>query len=329
MKVPVFFSVIMAVTGLILICAEGYPQPNTPKQNITSDIPAEVKEALKGLYSMNPPDLLMVGVELRKLGSRAVTAIPFLIDLLGDRTELMRPHGFSKYATLYPTSRGREAAKALAIIGTPAVRPLLNELMNQDLQVRGNAAFALGLIGDSRAVIPLISALKDRDSHVRENAATALGKIRDQRAGEHLVSVLKEDTNTFVRREAAKALGEIRGSGSMEALIAALRDEDVDVAEQATEALGKIKDPRAVKPLIILLKDKHSFVRGIVVRALGEISDPCAIEPLITVLRDQDSVNRYWAREALEKITGEDFEGDPEKWQQWWRQNQENFHRCR
>jgi HEAT repeat protein len=319
----------MAATGLILIYAEGYPRSNTPKQNITSDMPADVKEALKGLYSMNPPDLLMVGVELRKLGSRAVTAIPFLIDLLADRTELMRPYGFSKHSTLYPTSRGREAARGLAIIGTPAVEPLLNELMNQDLAVRGNVAFALGLIGDSRAVIPLIIALKDRDSHVRENAATALGKIRDQRAGEHLISVLKEDTNTFVRREAAKALGEIKNSDSMEGLIAALRDEDVGVAEQAAEALGKIKDPRAVKPLIILLKDKHSFVRGIVVKALGEMSDPCAIEPLITVLKDQNSVNRYWAREALEKITGENFGDDPEKWQQWWGQNRESFHRCR
>ena len=44
--------------------------------------------------------------------------------------------------------------------------------------LRREAAEALVKIGDKRAVEPLIQALKDEDSDVRGGAARALGKIR-------------------------------------------------------------------------------------------------------------------------------------------------------
>ncbi|MBD2459117.1 HEAT repeat domain-containing protein [Nostoc sp. FACHB-87] len=57
---------------------------------------------------------------------------------------------------------------------------LKKALNHSDSDVRGNAAFALGKIGNSQAVNALISALNDSDSYVRRNAAEALGKIANQ-----------------------------------------------------------------------------------------------------------------------------------------------------
>ena len=62
-------------------------------------------------------------------------------------------------------------------IGDRAVKPLLWALESADEQGRGEAARALGRIGDPRAVQPLRAALADPDALVRNSAAEALKKI--------------------------------------------------------------------------------------------------------------------------------------------------------
>jgi HEAT repeat protein len=62
-------------------------------------------------------------------------------------------------------------------IGGRAVKPLLWALESADEQGRGEAARALGRIGDPRAVQPLRAALADPDALVRNSAAEALKKI--------------------------------------------------------------------------------------------------------------------------------------------------------
>ncbi len=52
--------------------------------------------------------------------------------------------------------------------------PLIAALQDNDAHVRSQAAWALGLKGDSRAVEPLRMALNDQDEQVRKQAAWAL-----------------------------------------------------------------------------------------------------------------------------------------------------------
>jgi len=59
-------------------------------------------------------------------------------------------------------------------------------LKDEDADVRGIAAVALGNIGDASAVEPLILAFKDRDLSVKRSVSEALAEIKDDRA----VSVL-------------------------------------------------------------------------------------------------------------------------------------------
>jgi len=55
---------------------------------------------------------------------------------------------------------------------------LFKALGHKDYEVRGNAAEALGKIGDKRAVEPLIQTLlEDKSAYVRGKAAEALDKL--------------------------------------------------------------------------------------------------------------------------------------------------------
>ncbi len=157
-------------------------------------------------------------------------------------------------------------------IGAPAVPALIEALKDKDndLYIRGNAAYALGEIKDPQAVPPLIEALKDEDLVVRRVAAYALGKIKDPLAVPPLIEALK-DEDLVVRREgwrvrlaAVHALGQIKDPRAFEPLIEALKDADTDVRQNAAYALGMIGDKRAISALdgrLDLLGEQDTHVR--------------------------------------------------------------------
>ncbi len=84
---------------------------------------------------------------------------------------------------------------------------LIAALRDPSVDVRWNAAEALGEIGDARAVHPFITALNDDSMKVRESATKGLGKI-GSRAIPPLLSAL-QDPNRYVRESAAQALQRI------------------------------------------------------------------------------------------------------------------------
>ncbi len=193
----------------------------------------------------------------------------------------------------------RQGFRLLAETGDKrAVEPLLERLGDENADVRGNAAGALGLIGDARAVEPLIERLKDENAHVRYAAAVALSGIGDERAVETLIELLG-DEGASVRWGAARALGEIGDERAVEPLIEWLGDEDANVRSMAARALGKLGDERAVEPLIEVLGEDDVFVHDLAAGALGWIGDERAVEPLIEVLGEDDVFVRRRAAGAL------------------------------
>jgi HEAT repeat protein len=126
--------------------------------------------------------------ELGQKGAAAATAVDALVALLPDALRVGPVEcGMSPWLRRvleakpdewrrYETSPGREAARALARIGRPALRPLLAALAAESPRARANAAFA---IGDGAArwrteVLPsLMLSLKDDEGGARR--ARALG----------------------------------------------------------------------------------------------------------------------------------------------------------
>lgn len=94
---------------------------------------------------------------------------------------------------------------ALVEIGEPSVDPLINALSNENLQIRRQAAEALGVIGSKKAVEPLTETLKDENSWVQKTAAESLGSIGDKKAIDALKMMLKDD-NLEVQNAVSQAL---------------------------------------------------------------------------------------------------------------------------
>lgn len=116
---------------------------------------------------------------------------------------------------------------------------LVDLLFDSNSWVRGNAADALGKMGNGKASEPLILLLKDPEPVVRYSAAESLGKLGKKSAVGPLIDALK-DEHWSVRCAAAKALGELGDGKAAEALETALKDDKRDVQLAAAEALEKI-----------------------------------------------------------------------------------------
>jgi len=104
----------------------------------------------------------------------------------------------------FPEVRERAAWALREIKDTESIASLIQTLEDEDQNVRGEAAGALGDIGEP-AVQPLIEALKDNSEDIRWGAAAVLGRIGDARAIEPLTQALKDESSN-VREEAARAL---------------------------------------------------------------------------------------------------------------------------
>jgi len=126
------------------------------------------------------------------------------------------------------------AADALIEIGDIAVKPLVESLQHEKVNVRCDATRALGELAHSAAVDALIGVLTDEWVNVRIYAVQSLGKIGDRKAVPHLIEVLENGSENDLVRAGAGA------------------------------ALGMLKDPKALLPLRNLIMKAEE---------LGEIED--------------------------------------------------------
>jgi HEAT repeat protein len=305
-------------------------KPTLPESSIPRDVPKDVGDQLVKLYSPDGPTRGYAAIKLARMGDRASPAVPFLVAMLGDDARLKieerdrelpsgaREHWIYKLEREERTSPGREAAKALALIGESHLGLLHEALQDPNEKVRQHAALALGGIKSRESAPHLIPRLKDPIQEVRMQAAKALGRINDPSAVEPLIAALG-DVDWHVREQAAWALGEARDRRAIEPLIDRLGDL-VHVSEKAEKALNEIRDPRAFPLVVKKLQDPLPAARKVAARILGRLGDPRAVPHLIEALRDQVDV-QYEALTALGRLSGEDAERlgpNPARWQRWW-----------
>jgi HEAT repeat protein len=120
----------------------------------------------------------------------------------------------------------------LCKIGPAAVKPLILALKDDDPDMRGAAAAALGTIGDVQALKPLTFVLKDEDERVRRAVVWSLRRI----APLVLTHPLQRK-----RKAAAWVLGRVGTVQAVPALIEALkRCEDEDEQGELITALVQL-----------------------------------------------------------------------------------------
>lgn len=127
--------------------------------------------------------------------------------------------------------------------------PRAETLPDADTSARAEAALAV-----------LRRALDDPVLEVRREAALALGQVGDRESVDALVSRLGTDSEP-VRRAAALALGAIPATDARDALLGALRG-DTSVWREAAVALSHHHEPETIAGLAAVLEDGGASEHG-------------------------------------------------------------------
>jgi HEAT repeat protein len=165
--------------------------------------------------------------------------------------------------------------------GDAAVDPLMTLLRGSTHHpARAWAANVLGELRTQRAFPALVRALNDQDDEVRGKAATALGRLGDRRAVHHLLEHLLTDSAPFVRVRIASTLGQFSGPEVIDRLVHALRDPAWWVRMRSVEALEQI-GPSAEGPLLVALDDPDATIRSRAAAALERLGVPDSLVRMI------------------------------------------------
>ncbi|MEP7285085.1 MAG: HEAT repeat domain-containing protein [Chloroflexota bacterium] len=186
------------------------------------------------------------------------------------------------------------------------IEQLIQNLCSSDRFVRSAAALALG---QRRAVEGLIKLLDDKKTvwDAAGDAAWALGEIGDLRAVEPLIAALD---HVFVAGRAIESLEILHDERTLEPLIRYFeRTMDPSVAT----VLGNWGDRRAVESLIAAMDNPNPHVRFYAARALGKLADDRALsvlehaivhdtEPILDTNSLRGKSVAYVAAKAIERI---------------------------
>lgn len=145
------------------------------------------------------------------------------------------------------------ALKLLAVTDVDLTGPLSELLRDEDVDLRIQAALALGEQPYAAAVPPLMMALEDADANVRFHAIEALGRLRAAIAVDPLLSIL-ESGDFFLGFAAIDALAAIGDSRIAPRLTQVLGDPTF--REPAADALARLGDERAIAPLVRVLNEE-------------------------------------------------------------------------
>lgn len=203
----------------------------------------------------------------------------------------------------------KNALNELRRIGDRAAVPAILPLLQEDGEIRAEAAKVLGRLGDAAAVPALIEAIdlkvgtgSDKASRDANNAnkeiAEALGALGDKSAVEPLMKLTNESRDAFVKVASINSLGILGDSRAVEGLsnIATSNSEEPFVSKKAVQALGVIADPAAVPAITKMLFYERKGVSFYKEASLSAYQvGPPAAGPLLTVLEGKDEELNTWA----------------------------------
>lgn len=184
--------------------------------------------------------------------------------------------------------------------GNTASQLLISFLGHADIGTRNLAAEILVKVGEE-AVQPLLDDIDNEDYDIRKFIVDVLGLIKDPRSVEQICRKLY-DENANVACSAAEALGLIGSKEAVPALIGAFENVE-DSRLPAAEALGKIGDPSSLEQLYAFAKNKDPMIQYVVLEAIGNIGSTDSVPSLMPYLDDDDNTIAETALMAIINIS--------------------------
>lgn len=260
-------------------------------------------------YKEKSPELRLKAVS-QLAGQRGAGIVEALFRAVGDADREVRERAAGIL------SEPRDSAEEIAAI----VRVGLGK---QAPEVRVQAAHALAVAG-SRALRELRAALGDKQPEVQRVVALSLAGLGDRESAP-LLSELLTSREALVRAAAIEGLGTLLGDdavGSATAVVLGDRSPEPRIA--ASEILGRYPRPQTADALARELGDGSWSVRVSAARALGAFrcdtdSARAAAGPLVRAISDELRARvRVEMAEALFSLTGIDFGPEPDRWRAWY-----------
>jgi cyclophilin family peptidyl-prolyl cis-trans isomerase/HEAT repeat protein len=232
-----------------------------------------------------PPALPGPERERRALSPAEIEAIATLLRFEDHRQ--FDPSAFDALAEDPSLEVRRRTATAAGRIGDAAAVPLLVRMLSRDraAAVRADAAFGLGLLGDtSSLVLDALRAAAPRDwvpvrpeeAAVVVEIAAALGRLGADRSRSELVDLLRRvhpATDLHSQRIAGEALLAIwrtpPGAGRFLATARFLDHPDPELRWRAALALVRLGEPEGARRLLPLVDDADPRVRALAARGLA------------------------------------------------------------
>ncbi|MBT5812071.1 MAG: hypothetical protein HOI19_16985, partial [Rhodospirillaceae bacterium] len=210
------------------------------------------------------------------------------------------------------------AAQALGRIGAPlAVGPLIEALLDEDSDVRTDAAEALSNLADPRSAKQLLeNLLGDPCTEVKLAAIKTLAALQDTAVTPWLRRIVKGrdeeiawDEDEFydsgwddwvdVQVKAVGALATLNAGEAVPDIVAAMSDENAqDMTEAAFKALARMDKP-GIDALAAFLDEESTRLRRRAAAALAASNDAHALEPLSRAIADSSGSVRLAAMRAL------------------------------
>ena len=183
-----------------------------------------------------------------------------------------------------------EAVFALGEIGDPRAVDTLLDLLG-DKEIGSYAASSLSLMKGEYVFGKLIKLLENKNPTIRTNAVSVYEHIQDPAAVPIMIRMLNDQVPE-VRRETAYALGHFNESEEIaqteEPLINALGDSKVEVQAAAAGSLGLIESKKAIPLLAELIQSKDSTLCETAIYSLARYKDPEAADALIAALGNEN-----------------------------------------
>ncbi|MEK7865994.1 MAG: HEAT repeat domain-containing protein [Planctomycetota bacterium] len=195
------------------------------------------------------------------------------------------------------------AREELGRMGRVAVPALAEAAKDEDDEVRGEAARALGATRCVEALVPLRALAADGGWSVREAAAEGMGRLRVKPAGETLLAMLADDA-WRVRLAAIRAVGEVGESRAVPALVPLAEDVDEDVRFAAYVALARIGDPAGREAMLGGLQAPDPNVRRACAEGLGRAGRPEDVEALSRRVLDESEEVRLAVVLSMQRLSG-------------------------
>src|SRR5581483_10860834 len=155
------------------------------------------------------------------------------------------------------------------------------------MDVRANAARALGILRSRAAVPDLLEALRSKDTDVIYESLNALQKIHDDSAGPRL-SFLLRDPNQKVQITAIETMGLLANKAATPDLIAVLnKSKDKKVQRAALTAIAMLPDNANRELYARYMRDKDDRLRAAAAEGFARLQNPADM-PMLQKAWDEE-----------------------------------------